>query len=495
MSNLDTIETHLAHNRVNEALRLGIDACRLPNCAEGDLYGLILAAKRAAKGQIALKAAQEWTRLYPQSATAWHNLGAELGDAGFSHDAIDAIDKAMDLGLMGPETFLVKARAIQSIGDFGTAEVYFREILRVSPTHLPSLRDLSQLLWMRDQDQDGALLIFPSVLTEDMAIIKSRLLSFMGRDQEALNTIQNAAMSGHSGAMIECARCLLALNQDDTAYQWAQSVHQALPYDKAAIDVLLELASALGFNQQVLDLAKLRMQIAPDDQYSIALLATAMRLIGDENYRKIYDYSGLVRAYLLPCPEGYPSLEDFLNALRQTILKLHGLKNHPVDQSLRHGSQTPMNLIHWQDPVIKAFFKSFETVIKQYLSDIGPGDDPVRARNQGRFQFHSSWSVRLRSGGFHTDHTHPEGWISSAFYLSVPPAMDNESEKPGWLKLGQPRFRTKPALGFESCLKPQEGLLALFPSHMWHGTIPFIEGYQRLSIASDIVPDDIWLNN
>ncbi|HEX7465481.1 MAG TPA: putative 2OG-Fe(II) oxygenase, partial [Usitatibacter sp.] len=35
------------------------------------------------------------------------------------------------------------------------------------------------------------------------------------------------------------------------------------------------------------------------------------------------------------------------------------------------------------------------------------------------FAISGAWSVRLRSGGFHTAHVHPEGWISSACYIAL----------------------------------------------------------------------------
>jgi tetratricopeptide (TPR) repeat protein len=489
MSTLDKIEAYLAQNKIDEALRLGLDATRRPKPDEGDFYGLYIAAKRCKKTDVALAAVNNWTNMYQASGIAWHNKASILGDIGLGHQSLLAINKAIEIGLKSSDTILVKARALQSIGDFNKSEECYRSIIKENANHLAALRELSQLIWMRDQDQDGALSIFPSNLTADLAIIKSRLLGFMDRHSEALSTIQIAARSGHGPAMCEYARCLLKLEHDQYAHDWAKAVHETMPHDKNAIDVRIEAASALGFNSEVLELAKSRIIIAPEDQESIALLATAMRLNGDENYRRIYDFEGLVRAYILPCPAGYVSLGSFLQDLKQSILKLHGLKNHPVDQSLRYGSQTPMNLIHWDDPNLKAFYASFGTVVRQYLDDIGNGDDPVRARNHGNYQLHSSWSVRLRSSGFHVDHIHPEGWISSAFYLSVPDEVLDNDKKAGWLKLGQPRFKTRPSLGFESCIKPQEGLLALFPSHMWHGTIPFTQGTDRLTIASDIIPE------
>ncbi|MBI3439508.1 MAG: hypothetical protein HY054_12830, partial [Proteobacteria bacterium] len=39
----------------------------------------------------------------------------------------------------------------------------------------------------------------------------------------------------------------------------------------------------------------------------------------------------------------------------------------------------------------------------------------------------------------------------------------------------------------EKVVQPQAGRLVLFPSYMWHGTIPFSEG-ERMTAPIDVVP-------
>lgn len=60
----------------------------------------------------------------------------------------------------------------------------------------------------------------------------------------------------------------------------------------------------------------------------------------------------------------------------------------------------------------------------------------------------------------------------------------------GWLKFGEPAFPTAPRLKPENFVRPSPGLLVLFPSYMWHGTVPFSGApeIRRLTIAFDVVP-------
>ena len=58
----------------------------------------------------------------------------------------------------------------------------------------------------------------------------------------------------------------------------------------------------------------------------------------------------------------------------------------------------------------------------------------------------------------------------------------------GWLSFGQPGVPTQPPLAAEHFVKPEPGVLVLFPSYMWHGTAPFHGDGMRLTAAFDVLP-------
>ena len=58
----------------------------------------------------------------------------------------------------------------------------------------------------------------------------------------------------------------------------------------------------------------------------------------------------------------------------------------------------------------------------------------------------------------------------------------------GWIRFGQPPFITDPPLPAEHYVRPKPGRLVLFPSYMWHGTVPFTTDEARMTIAFDAVP-------
>jgi len=96
--------------------------------------------------------------------------------------------------------------------------------------------------------------------------------------------------------------------------------------------------------------------------------------------------------------------------------------------------------------------------------------------------------VRLHTSGFHTNHVHPRGWISSACYIELPDGMSDAQTRDGILTFGEPGIATTPTLAAEYSVRPSVGLLVLFPSYFWHGTVPFHSSQARLTVAFDAVP-------
>jgi len=216
---------------------------------------------------------------------------------------------------------------------------------------------------------------------------------------------------------------------------------------------------------------------------------TALRLLNDARYESFCDYDKMVLSTLLEVPEGWPDLGRFLTELAARLSALHNPHGHPLlYQSLRRGTETTQDLSRSQDPVIQALFQAFAAPIARYRDQIGQGTDALRRRNRGPTRFNGGWSVRLHRDGYHTSHVHPRGWISSACYIQLPDSMTAKHTAEGILSFGAPGMLTTPALPAELSVRPEIGLLVLFPSYFWHGTLPFHSDQARLTVAFDVVP-------
>ena len=425
---------------------------------------------------------------------AAHNVAAGFGDLGRDQDAVAEAERALRLGGRAPETLLVLGRGLQGLRQFDRAKQAFEAALSVRPNYAEALRDLSHLIWMATGDGAAALAPVDQALLSakgqgDLLLVKLRLLSHIYGEPAALALARTevAAIGQDPRLALEFSWLLLKDAPAD-ALAIAEQLVARFPSERLPKKAVVQALLALGDAKTAADLAAELVAEQPTDQQAIADLTSAWRLSGDPRLGDLYDYPAVVQGLMIDCPPGWTHLTDFLGDLRTALHDVHLLKAHPIEQSIRGGSQTSHNLVNSDDPVIAAFFQAIQGPIRTYRDQLGQGPDLLRRRNVGDHRIDEAWSVRLRPQGFHVDHIHPNGWLSSAFYAEVPPQVATSVQHEGWLRLGAPATPTSPALAAGHFVQPKPGLLALFPSYMWHGTVPFGGDESRMSLAFDILP-------
>ena len=433
----------------------------------------------------------------PSDRIAWHNLAAAEGDLGRVAEAEAAARRAIELGLQAPETRLVHARALQSLHRLDDAQRAFEEAVRLRPGYVDAHRDLAQLVWMRTGDARAAIAALDRAIAASPAVpglhwVRSIVLEFAGDREAALASAEAGLAHAANDRQLlrQAAHLCIDLGDAPRALELAARASRAAPAGSAAeLATMCEALLAAGRASEADGVAEQLVRATPHDQHALALQATAWRLLGDRRYAALCDYANLVDVQKLEVPPGYGSLDEFLAVVKAELEGLHEFHAHPLQQSVRGGSQLHLQPGDIERPVLKALFAGITQAVQRFVARIGRGTDPLRARNTGRFGFSGAWSVRLRSGGHHADHVHPQGWISSACYIAVPPNVGrDESDHAGWLRLGKPAIPTLPPLEPERHVRPEPGTLVLFPAYMWHGVEPFDSPSPRLSVAFDIVP-------
>lgn len=210
-------------------------------------------------------------------------------------------------------------------------------------------------------------------------------------------------------------------------------------------------------------------------------LAIAWRVMGDPAAAWLEQADGLVATYDLA--EALPMAE-----LAASVAGLHHSGAHPLEQSVRGGTQTEAPFFFNPDPPIQNLRRLIAATVRQHVAALGPRDaahPQLAPRRDAPVRFAGAWSIRMTGGGRHVPHVHPLGWFSSAFYLAVPDERAGDAPDAGWLTLGEPEETLGVALLPLRQIEPKVGRLVLFPSTLWHGTRP-IAGGTRMSVAFDV---------
>jgi tetratricopeptide (TPR) repeat protein len=388
------------------------------------------------------------------------------------------------------------ARSLIAQGALESAESALRDCLKLEPRLIDAQNNLAQLIWMRTGDIAQATDAFDRALQtfdNDDALwaAKAAILQGAGDARAAYACLAPRVARAQAPPMLLVRAALAALEfEPPAALTLAERALRSVPANAAALTVLVAAQLGIGDALGALPHCETLLAHAPDDQYLIALQTTAWRLLGDERYAKFCDYKNLVVPVQLRVPPPWTNMASFLADLTSSLNRLHNPHGHPLlFQSLRRGTETTQDLARTTDPAIQALFRSFAAPILDYLKIIGQGSDPLRRRNHATWRFNGSWSVRLRTMGHHANHVHPRGWISSACYVALPDIMSDTRTEDGVLTFAQPSIITTPALDAEYMVRPEVGMLVLFPSYFWHGTVPFSSDQARLTVAFDAVPD------
>jgi tetratricopeptide (TPR) repeat protein len=396
----------------------------------------------------------------PDSPVAVEHLARLLQSVGREEDAARRLEAALARWPIDARLHRQLAAVRWRLGAAGQTTVPLERAIEAHPDSVPlrlvaaeSLRNAGEI-------------------SRALAIVEAGL----ARDREAPGLLTSA------GVLLD------ELGRDAEALARLRHALRLAPHSPAARRNLVPALLRAGEHGEALSLLDRMVRESPDDQMLIAWRTTALRLAGDPAYGLMVDYERLVQVCELAPPEGFTDIAAFNTQLARELVALHRSAVRPLTQSLRGGTQTERNLPDdsTRHPAIAAFFRALDTPIRRYLDNLDPArDHPTDRRRGNGYRIAGSWSVRLQSQGFHCSHVHPQGWISSAYYVQLP-AWSGEARE-GWLKFGEPGM-SRPVCPPDLFIQPLPGRLVLFPSFLWHGTVPFAAHGERLTAAFDVVP-------
>ena len=492
---IERAEALVAQGRIEDALALTEPLVAGPAPSHLALATHAAGLKLVGRHEEALSLDEQAIARFATSPIAWHNYAATLDDLGRAEPAVAACEQAFRLGMDAPQTFAIYGRALRAAGDHERADYAYRQSLLRAPAATEVATEFSNFLWMRTGDvrvADSALdsAFHAGAPPTPLLLAKATLYEAADDPARAAALLEAASRKMPDDTMILMGGIEFALHAGRLAdaERYVRMAEAVEPASRGVIQFSAIVDLACGRAPEAL--AKLRAILAdhPNDQSLWGWMATAARAVGDPLYGELCDYDAVVGVYDLEAPPGWPDLAAYLADLAEALKAVHLYQQHPMNQSLRHGSQS-MHLLNGSNaPPIKAFFAAIEAPLRQHMAKLGTGDDPLRRRNSFEYKIQGAWSVRLRPNGYHRDHFHPQGWLSSAFYVETPEAALESADKQGWIRFGQPPFATVPPLPPDHFVRPKPGRLVLFPSYMWHGTVPFTTEESRLTVAFDAVP-------
>ena len=425
----------------------------------------------------------------PNRALTRHNQAVTLRVACRFDEACEAFAVAERLGMAGAPFHANWAAAALEAGRVDEAADLYRRAIAADSSHGEAKVGLTRL----QVEYRGGAEAFAHY--ERIALAGDRLVDWI----DFANILQ---VHRRNSEAAEVAGRAIAKYGEEPLLVAIQATAQGIEGDASAALGRLDRAFAGRSDAPLASMAMLalragaeqQLRLNPDDQTAWATLSIAWRLTDDRREAWLCDYERLVMITDVPSFDGALSPAIFAAEVAAMLDPLHLTLAAPGDQSLRSGTQTSGALFSRPDPSMQRFRVAIVAAAERAIADLGEDPThPVLRRKSPRLDVAGSWSVRLSPGGHHVAHMHSQGWMSSAYYARLPlddgsgPIDHKVPDHRGWIQFGVPPAMFDLDFAPRRIVEPRPGRLVLFPSYLWHGTLPFDQG-DRLTAAFDFVP-------
>lgn len=399
----------------------------------------------------------------PRWVEAWSNLAAALARLDRQDEALQAARQALQLDRQRADSWQALAALLSNRFDRDSLEEGLRAIalvLRADPRSAQA-HHVAGLLWRKRGDlvrAEAHARQAVALAPDDPELVEALGEALLNADRaaEAVETYAAAMARGVRSAAIE--------RQHGIALLQARRIGDAVP----------ALAGAL--------------RNAPGDQRTIAHLGAALAAGGDaEAAERLLGLHRNVHAVRLRPPEGFADADAFHAALAGDIRRHSQQRWEPAGLAA-HQAWLSGDLLADRTPAILGFEQRLREAIDAFIAArrADPGDAFLRDIPR-RYRLHV-WATQAAQAGYIGTHIHEESWLSGAYYVELPEAIaEDGANHAGWIEFGRPFHGLPPVPdALLHRVRPEAGTLLLFPSFLFHRTLPYAGPGERISISFDL---------
>ena len=413
--------------------------------------------------------------LQPAAAPAWVGLGNAERVQGRNEEALASYRRATEADPGHAPGWNNLGNLERELGRAADAEAAYRTAVEHVPGYLPGWTNLASLLSLAGRH-------------EEEAEAWGKAAALAPRDVDVWSGLGNALeRAGRAGEAIPALERAIAC---------------VTPNHPRVISVLGRLHAALA-------LARLRagspdgadavtacdawIERRPGDATALAAKAIILNHVGrEEESRALADSGRLAGRFRVDPSPDYPDLGQFNDALARHVASHPSLSWAPPHNATRDGQHSGELVTEPSGPAVVLKARILDC-IERYVASVAETDPAhlvVTSRPQATRM--RMWGVIMHAGGHQIPHIHPAAWLSGVYYPEVPDFVSAEDpEHRGWIEFGRPPEEDYPdvkPMPVEA-IRPEEGLLVIFPAWFYHRTIPFPADARRISVAFDLVPE------
>lgn len=432
---------------------------------------------------------QQAIAIEPKHPELYFNLGIALTNTGQTAAAIDAYKKAIQLNPQFFEAYGNLGTIYQQSGEFDLATKHYRKGLEINPQDARGHFNLGTVL--RDQ----------GLLVDAIKHYQQAIQLFPNYVDAYNNLGETYRDHGDMQAAVDHYQKALAINPQHPRanYNMGEFLYLKKHFTKAAehfeisqFDDWKARSLYSYYKGKHFDRFKAGLDELTAQSKHVSPLVATLAAHYSTNFDSKLEYNfckdSLNHVYHKPIS----ALKDPDNPLLKDLL--HDIETADIAERvqgmLHYGQQSAGNLFKRPEASFQQLSKLVLEAFRDYVETFGNSTCELITSFPEDLEFTSSWYVKMKQGGHLSPHIHEIGWISGAVYLAMPP----QNELEGGFEFGihgddYPIQADKTVDDFpKGHVLPTVGDIVLFPSSLFHRTIPFSSDTTRICIAFDLKP-------
>jgi len=412
------------------------------------------------------------------------------------------IEKMASSNALPIKQTLTDAIAHHRAGRLPEAEKLYRQILTAKPDHADALHLLG-LIGHKMGAHEAAIDLMERAAKQmpNRADILSNLgvtYSAANRYEEAIQVLRRATNLGDvADIQFNLGNAYQGANRHaEASAAYVQAIKNAPDMSGAWLNLGISLIH-LRQPEEAISALDRHLFLNPLSSKAKAMMLHAYLMQGRvDKANGLFNFAHHVKSVKIDVPRSYKDIHQFNGELEVQIRSRPGLRQDFKGIATRNGQQALALQLN-SPSTIRALETTLRPLIDNYI--LSQGKDLARGGIgliQGRPYTLNINATILDTEGYQESHIHPNGVVSGVYYVRVPREIaassitadqNDDNATAGWLELGRPG-RELPQAGIAPIqrVKPEEGVVYMFPSHIFHRTIPFKSVEPRISVAFDV---------
>tara|TARA_B100000686_G_C16767932_1_gene963087 strand:+ start:733 stop:2199 length:1467 start_codon:yes stop_codon:yes gene_type:complete len=386
----------------------------------------------------------------PSFPDAYNNLGASLQNSGDLDGAAACYEKAIKIKSDYISAYNNLGNVLNELGKYKKAIDCCEKVIKFNPNYASAYNNLgNSFKKIKDykkaiSNYDKAIKVNPDYIGAHNNL--GKILRESGRFNEAIKSFEKIKSTSSRADVLEC----------------------------------------IYFSGNLDNYHKMLEKLSNEDSLNRRVATMSAYVSSKESIKNIFPFckDPLSFIFIKNIRNEINSNNEFLKKLLKKLSNIHSVWQ-PASYATKGGYQTLSNLFDSTEDEIIELKKIIDKQIINYR-EIYKNKDDFFIKKWPKETKHRGWYVKLLKQGHQESHIHPSGWLSGVFYLSIPKTLENNEGSIEFSLCGEdyPKFKNLPSFVHS----PKAFDIALFPSSLFHRTIPFNSDEERQVVAFDLVP-------